>query len=120
MVEHLLGRDAGVDAEILRQVAEHPAQSLRLLEDIDVAEPYLPGGRGLQGGDDAHQGRLASAVGAQKAVHALGDGQADIVERLHAAGVDVRQSLDGKHAGPFYFRPLAKHARLNNRKLNNG
>jgi hypothetical protein len=42
LVEHRVGRDARIDAEILRQIAERAAQPLGLGEHVDVAERIVP------------------------------------------------------------------------------
>ena len=53
----------------------------------------------LQRGEDAHQRRLAGAVGAEQAVHARRDRQADVLQRLHAVGVGLGDVADGQLHG---------------------
>jgi hypothetical protein len=42
MVEHVVGGDARIDAEILGKIARGPAQLLGLGDDVDVAERIAP------------------------------------------------------------------------------
>ena len=97
VVEHVVGRHPRIDAEVLRQIAQRPAQLFRVLEHVDGAEADVSGGRRLQCRDRAHQGRLAGPVGAQQAEHALFHGQIDVFQRLRPVGIDVRQVLDNQH-----------------------
>jgi hypothetical protein len=38
MIQHVVGRDAGINAEILRKIAQRLTQQLRLGDDVDVPE----------------------------------------------------------------------------------
>ena len=89
LVEHRISGDAGINPEVLRQVAERPAQLVRLGEDIDVAEFDRARGRLLQRRDGAHERRFAGAVGAEQAVHPARDRQADVVESDRAVSVSM-------------------------------
>jgi hypothetical protein len=89
MFEHVIGGNAGVDAEILWQIAKPAAQRLGVGDDVDVAELDRSACGRLQGCNGPHQGRLAGAVRAEKPVHALGYGKRDIIERPRAVGIDM-------------------------------
>ena len=94
MVEQLVGGHFRVHAEVLRQVAEQAADLVLVVEHVEVAEEDRAGIAFLQGGQGAHQGRLAGAVRAEQAEHPGGDGQRDLVQRHHAIGVGLRQFAD--------------------------
>ncbi len=97
MIEHVVGGDPGVDAEVLGQIAQGAAQGVGVGQDIDVVEAHMPRGRRLQGGDDAHQRGLARPVRAQQSIHPARDDQVDLVQGAHAVAVDVGQVLDDQH-----------------------
>ena len=97
VVEHVVGRDARIDAEVLRQVAQGASQQIGRLQHVDIAKADMARGRGLQGGHRPHQGRFSSPVGTQKPVHAARDRQIDLVQGLYAIGVDVGEVLDDQH-----------------------
>ena len=97
VIEHVVGRDAWVDAEILRQIAQAPAQRIRLGDDVDAVEADRPAGRRLQCCDRAHQGRLAGAVRPEQPEHAAADLEADPIERADAIGICVDQIDDRQH-----------------------
>jgi hypothetical protein len=100
VVEHVVGADARIDAEILRQIAEHLTQPLRLLDHVDGAKADGAAGRGLQRRHATHQRGLARAVGAEQAEHPGRDLEADAVQGAHALGIDVAQILNRQHDGP--------------------
>ena len=88
VIEQALGAHLRIDAELLRQVAERLAHVVLLRQHVDVAERgSLPAVRLLQRGEDAHQRRLAGAVRAEQAVHPRGNGERDVLQRLHAVGI---------------------------------
>ncbi len=100
MIEHLVGGDARINAEVLREIAELPAQLLRLLEDIDVAELDAAFGRGLERRDRSHQRRFASAIGTEQAIHSARNRQADIVKRTHAICIGMADRDQFEHEFP--------------------
>jgi hypothetical protein len=102
VVEHVERGHPRIDAEILGQVAQGAAQGLGVSDHVDIAEPDESRGGGLQGGDDPHQRRLAGPIGTEQAVHAIGNDQIDVVERLHPAGIDVAEGLDDQHDARFF------------------
>ena len=55
VVEQLLGADAGVHAEFLRQVAQHAAQRNFILQHVDVTQLNAAAVGFLQSGDGAHE-----------------------------------------------------------------
>ncbi len=70
VVQHVIGRNARINAEILRQIAKGPAQHFRFFDDVEFAEFDAARRRRLQGGNGPHQGGLARPVWAQQAEHA--------------------------------------------------
>ncbi len=100
VVEHGIGRDARIDAEVLGQISEAFAQLFRLGNDVDIAEGDAARGRGLERGDAAHQARLAGAVGAKQAEHPGGQVQRHAVQRTHAVAVNMNQIADAQHEAP--------------------
>jgi len=94
VIEQLLGREPRVDAELLRQVAQHAPQPVRLCEDIHALEGYAAAAGALQGGDDAHQRGLARPVRPEQAVDAARHVEVDVVQRAHAPWIGVRESTD--------------------------
>ena len=99
MVEQVVGGNARIDPEILRQVAEPLAQFLGLLENVDPVEGYAARSRGLQRRHGPHQGGFAGAVRAEQSEHALGDGQGHIVERARTVRIDMGNVLQFQHSG---------------------
>jgi len=105
VVEHVLGVDLGIDAEVLRQVAEDTAHAglvaqhvdVRAAAGIDELRRAMVGV--LQRGQGSHQGRLAGAVLAEQAEHAGGNRQAHLVERAHAVGVGLGETSDVQFHG---------------------
>ena len=93
-VQHVGGRHARVDAEVLRQVTQRGARSPRAARARDVAEADGAAGGHLQRRQAAHEAALAGAVGAEQAEHAGRDLERHVVERAHAVRVDVAQVLD--------------------------
>ena len=79
MIEHALGAQVRVEAELLRQVAENLSDVVRLREHVDVAEADGARVGLLQRGDGPHQRRLACAVGPEQPEHAGGDLERDVV-----------------------------------------
>jgi hypothetical protein len=87
VVEHRFGRDPGVNAELLGQVAEDLAYFLLLMQDVEIVQCDRAGVALLERGDGTHQGRLAGAVGPHQTEHPPRDLKADILERLDSVAV---------------------------------
>ena len=87
MIEQALRAHLWIDAELLRQVAERLAYLVLPRQDIEPAERRAAAVCLLQGGEDAHQGGLARAVGTEQAVHSRWNREGQVFERLHAIGV---------------------------------
>lgn len=82
-MEHGLAREVGVEAEVLRQVAQLTMDAARVGDDVLTVEDD-GSGRGLeQPGDDVHQGGLPCAVGPEEAEHALRDFERDTLQRRY-------------------------------------
>jgi len=91
----------GVDAEILRQVAQHSPQAVRRFEHVTVVPPECAFS-GLGDGDqDAHQGGLAGAVWPEQASDARTQLQVEVAQPPEVAAV-----LFGEVGyGEFHFAP---------------
>ena len=87
MIEHVFGRDARIDAEILRQIAEAFAELFFLVQSVKRAEMDLAAIGLLQSGDGAHERRLTGAVRAEEAIHAARNGEGDVIEGADAVGI---------------------------------
>ena len=103
VVDELEGGEPTGKAEFLRQVAELAADAGLLGRHRRVVskQGYRAGGGRQRRGQDAQQGCLAGAVGAEQAGHAAAEGQARVAHRPGAAvaasdGVD----LDGGGHSP--------------------
>ena len=100
-VEVLPDPQVVVDAVEVGHVADPAAHLDGVLGDGDPAHQRLPGGRGEQGGQDAHGGRLARAVGADEAVDlARADEEVDAGQRqlvVVALGEAARLDHRGRH-----------------------
>ena len=98
MIEQVFGADLRVDAEVLRQIAEHATHGVFVAKNVDAAGHVGELRRArvgvLQGRQRSHQGRLAGAIRPEQAEHAGGDRQRDVVERAHAVGIGLRQTGD--------------------------
>src|SRR6185369_15492414 len=98
MGEHLLAGELGVEAEVLRQVAEPAAQRLRVGQDVRAVQLDAARGRLEEAGEDPHEGGLAGAVGSEQAEHPGRDVEIDSLQGRHRARVDFHQVADGQHA----------------------
>ena len=101
VVQQPLCAHGRVDAEFLREVAEGATHAVLFAQDVDLPRVQRgilqSDGAGvglLEGGDRAHEARLARAVGAQEAEHAARDRERDIVQRAHPVGVRLCEALD--------------------------
>ena len=68
-----------------------------------IAEADRPAVRLLQRRDDAHQRRLAGAVGAEQAIHAGRNREGDVLQGLHAVGVGLRYVTNVQDHGVTHF-----------------
>ena len=98
VVEQILGIDARINAEILRQITQHRPDPVRLGADIDTLEMNRAAIGRLQRGNRAHQRRLAGPVGPQQPEHPGRNGQADIIQRPNVIAVSLAQTFDHQHA----------------------
>ena len=94
MVEHVERGDLGIDAELLRQVAEDAADLVLLAQHVDAVEVDGAGVGILKRGDGAHQRALAGAVGADQAEHAVADGEGEVLKRLYAVRISLGKTSD--------------------------
>jgi hypothetical protein len=62
VIQHVVGRNARIDAEILREITKRPPQPFGLGDHIDLAEADAALRRRLQRRDRPHQSRLSRAV----------------------------------------------------------
>src|SRR5688572_14435307 len=94
VIQQPLRRGLRIDAELLRQVAQCLAHLVFLPQDIERPEMDLPLVGLLEGGDRAHERRLAGAIRAEKSVHAGWNGQMDALQRMDAIRIGFRQIAD--------------------------
>ena len=94
VVEHVERGHLGIDAELLRQIAEDAADLVFLAEDVDAVEVDGAGVGVLQGGDGAHQRALAGAVGTEKTEHVVADGEGKVLERLDAVRIGLGKTCN--------------------------
>src|SRR5690606_37632466 len=94
--QELLYREFRIEPELLRQVTEDGLDQPPLLgiPHVPTVDFSRAAGGFREGSQDAHQGRLASTVGAEQAEHALADLEGDVVERPHPFRVGLRERLD--------------------------
>jgi hypothetical protein len=109
VLQELAGAEIGIDAEILRQIAEHPAQRARVADHVLALPQHAAGGGPGDRGQDAHQRRLAGAVGPQQTEHSRRQRQAEAAERFDAASINLVNRLDGEHADPSAARCPARN-----------
>jgi hypothetical protein len=89
VVEHVERGHLGIDTELLGEIAEDFADRVLVLEDVDAVERDGAGVGVLQGGDGAHEGGLAGAVGAEEAEHLVADGEGEVLECFDAVGIGL-------------------------------
>src|SRR6266849_3341113 len=91
----------GIGRQLLRHEADHGARGAVVGDDIVTVHPYAAFARIDDPADDADQGRLPRAVGAeQREDLSAADVQADVLESPEAGGVgfgEVRDGDDGLH-----------------------
>jgi hypothetical protein len=96
VIEQQQRRDARIDAEVLRQIAQPAPQLLRLGQHVETVEDDRPLVRLLQSRDRAHQRRLPRPVGSEKPEQPAPDRQVHPVEGAHAIAVCFRKPCDGQ------------------------
>ena len=84
----------GIDAEILREVAERRAQSIGIGGQVGAIPHHAAFGGARDGGQDAHQRGLACAVGAEQSEHARAELQGEVAQRPVSATVTLADILD--------------------------
>jgi hypothetical protein len=94
VVQHGLGADARVHAELLRQVAQRAAHGLAVCQHVHLAQAHAPGVGLLQRGQDAHERALPRPVGPQQPEQAGGDGERHVLQGRHAVGIRLPEMLD--------------------------
>ncbi len=87
--EQVLGVHVRVNAKLLRQVTKRLAHFIFLIQYVHPAELDAAAVRFLQCGQDAHQSRLAGAVGSEQAVHSRRDRERHVLQCLHAIGIGL-------------------------------
>ena len=99
--EHRLAREMGIEAKVLRQVAELPPDSARVGDDVLAAEVDGAGGRLEEAGHDAHESRLPRPVGAKEPEHPPGHVERHALQGRDGPGIDLDEVPDLKHGvGP--------------------
>src|SRR3954462_10587271 len=105
MAQHILRRDSGIHAKLLRQVPKPTADLIFLLEEVDIAQRHGAAVRLLQGSKRPHQGGFARAIRPQQAVHASRDRQGDVIKRFNAVLVSLGKILNSQfHAHALLVR----------------
>ena len=96
--EQLSARLLGVESGLLQRGADPDADGVGLGYDVVSGDPGAPRRRQQQRGEHAQHGRLAGAVGPEKAVYlAVRDGEVYRVDGLDAAKVSCEAvGLDSK------------------------
>ena len=104
VVEQEQRRDARIDAEVLRQIAQPAPQLLRLGQHVEAVEHDRPLVRLLQSRDRAHQRRLPRAVGSEEPEQSAPDREIHPVEGAHAVAVGLRESGNGQQFATLPFQ----------------
>src|SRR5437764_6913469 len=84
MAEHVLGRDAGIDAEFLRQISQTTANLILLLEDVYITQTSAAAVGFLQRSQSAHERGFAGAVGPEQSIHPSRDRERYVIKRFDA------------------------------------
>ena len=87
IVEEFDGAKIGVDAEVLRKVAEDGAKSVGIASNVGVVPEDAAGGGLRDGGEDAHESGFAGTVRAEEAENAGLQGKLNAAKRLHATAI---------------------------------
>ena len=98
-MQHVDGGDLWIDAELLRQIAEDPANFVFLLENIEAVEIDSAGIGILQSSDGSHQCAFARAVRTEQTEHIIADCEGEILKRFNAVRIGFRQISYGKCQG---------------------
>ena len=110
MVEQILGRDLRVDAEVLRQVAEHPPHRVLVAQHVDVAQPRrVPASASCSVASVRISVDLPAPFGPSRPNMPVGIVSETSVERAHAVGVGLGQAGDRQGEG---HRGLRRGRRL--------
>ena len=81
-IEKAVDGHVGITRRVFRQVADQPLGGNRVFNHVVAANQNAARSRGIVAGDHAHRGRLAGAVGAEKAQHfAAFDAERHIIHR---------------------------------------
>ena len=102
VIEQCFGGDVAQHAKVLREVAERFACGRFLPDHVEMAEADGAAIGLLQRRQDAHERRLAGAVGTEETEHAGGDGEGEVLQRLHAVRIGLGEIFDAQlegHAG---------------------
>src|SRR6185369_4478720 len=94
ILEELHRIELRIHAEVLRQVAESGAQGFRMRDHVVAVPAHAAFGRLGDRGQDAHQGGLAGAVGAEEPDHSGVDGQRELPQGPKASAVALGNVLD--------------------------
>src|SRR3954447_15814795 len=94
MAQHVLRRDSGIYAKLLRQVSKTATDFVLLLKDIDVPQRHVAAVWFLQSGQRPHQGGLACAIRPQQAIHASRDSKRHVIKSLNAILVGLGKILN--------------------------
>ena len=94
ILQEFLGIQVGINAEILGQVAEHGPKSIGIRSQVGAIPGHLAFGGTRDGGQNAHQGRLARAVGAEQAEDAGLQLKTEAAQRPYFAAITLTDILD--------------------------
>jgi hypothetical protein len=94
MLKHIECRHPGIDAELLRQIAENFANLTFLGQNIEFIELDRTGVGILQRGDRTHQGAFACSVGTKQPEHMVPDRECEIFQRFYAIWIGLGQTCD--------------------------
>ena len=84
----------GVNAEILRQIAEDGAHGIRVYGQVDVVPCDLARSGASDGGEDAHQCGLAGPVWTQQAQYAGSEFEAEVAQGKNIVAVLLADVVD--------------------------
>src|SRR5208337_891503 len=99
VIEEFMRGEMGIDAEILRQIAKNGSERIGRRENVQVIPVNGATGRARDGGQDAHEGGLAGAVGSQKPENTGPQFQIEIEEAPEIARIFFAERADGEFHG---------------------
>ncbi len=99
VLEELHRRELRVDAEVLGQVAQHLAHRVGLARDVGAVPRHASARRRRERREDAHERRLARAVGTEQPEHAGAEIERELRERPAAAGIALADTIDDELHG---------------------